>query len=190
MIAPLNGFAQLNIYEAVDGVFPPKAIMYQSALFEDNEFLNFFDPPTGVDPNVSFYEWTLANDREDSPSNTMYKIMAYQDDSIFYLCRELIRLKLMYFILRRPRSKSSLCTLVYMFIRPELELDPPPASLEQGENSVQTYYASQASVSDPAHYAPAAFVDPNINRIGTLSHQRFPNADNNQPPTQPNYLED
>jgi hypothetical protein len=189
MMTVLDGLVHCYIYP-VDGVLRPKPIRYDRALFDDNDFLNFFESPTGVDPNIRFYEWKPANDGDDSSSNTMYRIMAHENTFVFYLCREMIRSELMYFILRRPRSNSSLCTLVYMFTRPEALLDPPPASQEQGGNSVQIYPASQGSSSDPGHYVAGAFVDPNINLFGTSSHQWFPNADHTQWPTQPDYPED
>jgi hypothetical protein len=189
MMAVQNGLAHCSIYEVEEGL-SSKSKLHHQALFEEHGFLNFFYSRNAADPNVSFYEWKPANYGDDSTFNTMYKIMAYENTFVFYLCREVIQLELMYFILRRPRSNSSLCTLVYLFIRPRLELDPPPASLEQGENSVQIYPASQASASGSGSYVPGPFVDPNINFFGTSSDQWFPVADNSQFPTQPDYAED
>jgi hypothetical protein len=118
-ISVLNGRARFSFGKIYADRPPPRQNKVNQVLFEENEFLNLSYPRVGVpDPNVRFYEWKSVKYRDDSTSNTREKIMAYGDTFIFYLCRELIRFELMYFILRSPRGNSSLCTHVFMFVRP------------------------------------------------------------------------
>jgi hypothetical protein len=49
------------------------------------------------------------------------RIMQINSRSIFYLCREVTRDTVMYFILPQPRRSSSFCTFVVLFIRPNID---------------------------------------------------------------------
>jgi hypothetical protein len=126
MVTAKDGRACFQVDDA-SGTISPKMIQ------EENEFLNLSHPFPGKGMEVTVYEWE-SDDHPHHPANTMATIMAIGDTFIFYLCREVIEFDLMYFILLKPRVQSSLCTLVYMFIRPEHQHDRAPARLNQARN--------------------------------------------------------
>jgi hypothetical protein len=122
MVTVHGGLARFQVYDIAG-----KKIKSDQDLFEHNNFLVLSNPPRGVS-NVRLWEW-IYDDPHDSTDKTRATIIAFGNNVVFYLCRELIRFELMYFILLKPRGQSSLCTPVYMFIR-------PAARLNQGENSL------------------------------------------------------
>jgi hypothetical protein len=134
---PADGITRFHLYQSFGGQ-PPLLIQRDLSLTEENNFLNLSDPPSprGMDLNIGFYERTSANNPDDSNA-TKEKIMVFKNTSVLYLCREFIAYRWMYFVLRRPRSKSSLCTFGYIFIRPDAQLVLPPPLLEEA-NSLMT----------------------------------------------------
>jgi hypothetical protein len=132
-----DGASLFHVYQTFGGQ-PPTLLQFNLDLLEENCFLNLLDRPPGPNPNRSFHEFRFTHNADDSNSNlnTMGKIMAFENKSVFYLCREFISSKWMYFILWRPRSKSSLCTLVFMLMRPDTRLVHPAVLLEQKKNTL------------------------------------------------------
>jgi hypothetical protein len=83
-------------------------------LNEKDDFLTLSNAPTAGQTKVSLHPW-ISNTLPGTHLTDM--VIAFENSLVLYLCRELIKYEMMYFILRRPRSNSSLCTLVVMFVR-------------------------------------------------------------------------
>jgi hypothetical protein len=161
-VTVVDGTARFHLYKYLQGdLFT--LIKRDLDLFQHNDFLNLSDPSLYMNLDVGFSEWKPPYNRNDSNSNTGHMIMmTFRNTPVFYLCREFISSTMMYFILHRPRSKSSLCTLGYMFIHRHPDVGLPAALLREGENSLipsvgqhsSHYSAAEASTSNPGPLAP------------------------------------
>jgi hypothetical protein len=84
--------------------------------------------------------------------------MQIENRSIFYLCREVIRNSVMYFVLLEPRRNSSLCTFVFLYMRPDIKQDDSTSDFHHRETSLMASHRQptlvDANLSGNPRYGP------------------------------------